>query len=160
MSDAVNATGSTDGDSEDDGLVAELRALVARIDPVPAEALAAARSAIAWRSMDGELAHLIDESSAAPLVGIRSHDASTMLTFESSNLAVEIEVRQIGGGRSLLGQLVPGQPAEVEVRHRDGTISVAADEAGRFAAGPMRAGPVSVRCTAGDVTLDTDWFLA
>ena len=161
MSDAVNAAGGADGSDEDDQLVAELRALARRVDPVPADTLAAVRSAIAWRTMDAELAELIDESSDARLAGARSTDAPTLLAFASSHLTVEIEIRHIETGRSLFGQLVPAQVAHVEVRHAAGTVSVAADEAGRFAvAGPLVPGPVSVRCTAGTGVVETDWFLA
>lgn len=160
MSDAVNAPGGTDGNDEDYRLLAELTELGARVDPVPAEALAAARSAIAWRAMDRELAELIEDPSDARLADVRTRDTPTTFSFESPHLAIEIEVRRIPSGRSLLGQLVPAQAAAVEVRHRGGTISVTADEAGRFAAGPMAAGPVSVRCVTGPRILETDWFLA
>ena len=160
MSDAVNASGSTDGNEEDDRLLVELRELGSRVDPVPASAIAAARSAIAWRTMDRELAELIDEAPDVRAAGVRSTDTPTLLTFESPHLAVEIEVRSAGAGRSLLGQVVPAQVADVEVRHQGGTLSVTADEAGRFAAGPLAAGPASVRCAAGLYVVETDWFLA
>ena len=159
MSDAVNARGSITGNDQDDGLLAELRGLGSRLDPVPEEAVAAARSAIAWRTMDRELAELVEESSDAELAGARGTDTPTLLAFESAHLAVEIEVRQTAGGRLVVGQIVPPQVVQVEVRHRGGTISVTADEAGRFTAAPIAAGPASVRCTAGDQVIETDWFL-
>ncbi|HEX2046403.1 MAG TPA: hypothetical protein VHF27_01475 [Acidimicrobiales bacterium] len=161
MSDAVNATGSNDGGDQDDLLLADLRALGSRVDPVPAEALVSARSAIAWRTMDRELAELVDESSDARMAGARSTNAPTLLAFRSPHLTLEIEVRHTPAGRSLFGQLVPAQVADVVVRHRGGTVSAAADEAGRFAVtDALVAGPVSVRCTAGAVVVETDWFVA
>lgn len=159
MSDALNALGSTDGNDEDDRLLAELRALGDRVDPVPAEALAAARSAIAWRTMDRELAELIDEASEPRMAGARSTDAPTLLTFESPHLLIDIEVQHSGPSRSLLGQVVPPQVADVEVRHRGDTVSVTADQAGRFTAGPLAPGPTSLRCTAGAHVVETDWFV-
>lgn len=159
MSDAVNAP-SSDRNGEDDRLMAELRALGSRLDPVPADAVAAARSAIAWRTMESELAALIDETSDAGLAGARGADTPTLLGFESPHLVIEVEVRQSRTGRSVLGQLVPAQVAQVELRHRGGTVAVMADEAGRFAAGPLEPGPLSLRCTAGAQVVETDWFLA
>lgn len=159
MSDALNAPRSTDGDDSDDLLLAELRALSHRVDPVPADALAAARSAIAWRTMDHEIATLIDESSEPRLADVRSADTPTLLVFESQHLLIEIEVRHGAGSCSLLGQIVPPQVAEVEVRHRGDSVSVTADASGRFSAGPLAPGPTSVRCTAGVHMVETDWIV-
>ncbi len=62
--------------------------------------------------------------------------------------------------RVLLGRLVPGGTAEVELCWRGGSAVVPADETGRFRAVGVPAGPVSLRCQvpgggAGVVT--TDW---
>lgn len=163
MSDDDNAVGVTGGEhAEDDALLAELRALAAEHDPVPAEAVAAARSAIAWRTMDAELAELTADSSVEPeLAGVRSTNTPTLLTFDAPGLTVEVEVlTQPDGTRRLLGQLVPVGPGTVEVRHRGGTSSVTADEVGRFAVGDVAAGPFSLRCGVGGRVVETDWFLA
>lgn len=159
MRDAANAPWSGDGNRQDDRLIAELRALGSRLDPVPADAVASARSAIAWRTMDSELAALIDEPSDAVLAGARSTDTPTLLIFDSPHVVIEVEVRNGPTGRSMLGQLVPAQVANVVVRHRGGTVSIMADEAGRFAAAPLERGPLSLRCTAGPHVVETDWFL-
>ena len=47
---------------DDDALLAELAGILARVDPVPGEVTLAARSALAWRSMDAELAELLHDS--------------------------------------------------------------------------------------------------
>lgn len=163
MSDDVNAAGVTgpDDDAADDALMAELRVLAARHDPVPAEAIAAARSAIAWRTMDAELAELTGDSSVEPeLAGVRGPGNPTLLTFEATELTVEVEVvAQPDGSRRLLGQLVPAGPGTLEVRHRGGTVTAAADEIGRFAADAVAAGPVSLRCRFGESVVETDWCL-
>ena len=161
MSDGTNAAGVTGGGDVDDELLDELRALAARIDPVSDEALAAARSAIAWRTMDAELAELTADASMDPqLAGVRSTGAPTLLTFESPTVTVEIEVLETATGRRLLGQLVPAARADVEVRHGGRTTVVEADEVGRFKVDDVVPGPVSLRCSAGSRTVETDWFLA
>ncbi|MGI8810206.1 MAG: hypothetical protein ACR2KK_20645 [Acidimicrobiales bacterium] len=158
MSDETNAARFTGGDdAADDMLLSELRALAARHDPIPPEALAAARSAIAWRTLDAELAELTAESE---LVGVRGGDGPELLTFDAPGLTVEIEVAALNGRRRLLGQLVPPVPGRVEVRHAGLTVTVEADAAGRFLADDVVAGPVSLRCAAGSHLVETDWFLA
>jgi hypothetical protein len=156
--DSTNQT--TDAD-EDEVLLAELRAVVNRVDPVPAEMLAAARSSFMWRTIDAELAQLahdsvVDEQSAL----VRGVAAPALLTFEASELTVEVETVSAQGGWQLHGQLVPAQPGLVEIRQPDGVTSVAADDMGRFTADGLRPGPLSLRCRAGDAAVATDWFLA
>jgi len=82
-------------DAEDDRLLAELRDLASTDDPVPLDAMAAARSAIAWRTMDAELAELTADTSVEPqLAGIRGADTPTLLSFDGANVTVEVEVVQ------------------------------------------------------------------
>lgn len=162
MSDDKNAVRVTGGDDADnDAQLAELRGMTALLDPVPPEALAAARSAIAWRTMDAELAELTADTSVDPqLAGVRSVGTPTMLTFDAPELTVEVEIVGTAGRRRLLGQLVPPGPGVVEVRNRNGTVTVPVDEVGRFSADDLAAGPMSLRCRAGARLVETDWFLA
>ncbi len=144
-------------DAEDNALLTELRALAALQDPVPLEAVAAARSAIAWRTMDVELAELTTDAAPA---GIRGATAPTVLSFDASDVSIEIEILDSPGGRRFLGQLVPPGPGIVQVRHRDGTAAVAADEVGRFSIDNVARGPVSLRCEVDGRIVETDWFIA
>lgn len=162
MSDEMDAArGPGEHDAEEEALMSELRALATRQDPVPPEAIAAARSAIAWRTLDAELAALTDDFSVEPAsIGVRGTGTPTLLTFESPDLTVEIEILATASGQRLLGQLVPPTTGEVEVRHTAGTTRVRADEIGRFRADDVAAGPVSLRCTTASGVVQTDWFLA
>lgn len=161
MSDAPDAAGFAGGDDSDNEVLLELRALAADLDPVPPDAIAAARSAIAWRSIDAELARLShDMSSDLSHSEIRSNDAAALLTFEAPMVTVEIEVVDTGADRRLLGQLIPPRRGEVEVRHQGGATHVAADEVGRFRVDDVAAGPVRLRCVIRDKVVETDWFLA
>jgi hypothetical protein len=161
LNDATDAAGVAGGDETDNELLTELRALAARLDPVPAEAIGAARSAIAWRTIDAELAHLTgDPASGKHLAGVRSGRTPMLLTFEAPSLTVEVEVLETAAVRRLLGQLVPPTAGEIQVRHVAGTVSVAVDEVGRFTVDDVAPGPVSILCTAGPHVVQTDWFLA
>ncbi len=75
---------------------------------------------------------------------------------------MEVETATGVDGLRLLGQLVPAQPGRVEIRHGGGTTTVDADDLGRFTAAGLPPGPVSLSCrtAAGDLHVDTDWFLA
>lgn len=164
MNDDVGLGGGP-GEHEDETLMGELRALAGRADPVPAESVAAARAAFAWRTLDAELAQLAYDSllDDRPLAGVRGVATPRLLTFEAARLTLEVEAVGEGPERRLLGQLVPPQPGRVEVRHRGGFVTTEADEVGRFAFEGVLSGPVSLRCdpaAAGAGTVYTDWFLA
>ncbi len=71
------------------------------------------------------------------------------LFFRTSGLAVELEITDRSDTRQVTGQLIPRQAAVVDIRHPGGTITVAADAAGRFSAASVPAGPASLRCHLG-----------
>lgn len=161
MSDEPTTGDGFPDDTAGEDLLNELRMLAAAVDPVPPAAVAAARSAIAWRTMDAELAELVADTSVEPqLAGVRGAAAPALLTFEAPGLAVEVEVTEEGRSRRFLGQLVPPGPGEVEIRHGGGRVTVAADEVGRFDAAGIAPGPVSISCRLAAGVIETDWFLA
>lgn len=132
----------------DTELTEELRQVAARIEPIPPQLLQAAIGAFAWRTIDAELAELVFDSLAdhneTALVRGSQHDR--LLSFRAGGLAIEVEVAAAGASRSLIGQLDPPQRATVDIRHRDGIVTLQADELGRFSAGSLPVGPVSLRC--------------
>lgn len=167
MSDETNTARATGGDeaddsAEDDALLAELRGMTNMIDPIPPAAIVAARSAIAWRTMDVELAELTADTSVEPArAGVRGVEAPVLLTFEAPGLTIEVEVVvDSRGARALQGQLVPPGPGSIEVRHAGGRSRVSADEVGRFRSEGVAPGPVSLHCQTGTGAVETDWFLA
>jgi len=144
-------------------LLGELRD-AGRLDPVPFEAIVAARSSLAWRTLDAELAELAYDSLLDDnvLAGIRSADAPPRLvSFECAALSVEIETASTGSGRCLVGQLMPPQAAALDVQHAAGTISATADELGRFTIEDVPTGPVRVRVRPADGkgAVTTDWIV-
>ncbi|HEU4674922.1 MAG TPA: hypothetical protein VFS29_02975 [Motilibacteraceae bacterium] len=131
-----------------DELLEVLADAAALADPVPEPVLGAARAALGWRTLDADLAALVEDTSERPLAGVRG-DGPRLLTFEADDTAVVVEVRAVGSARRLLGQLVEPRAARIEVRHPGGTTSVDADDLGRFAAAEIPAGPVSIVCRFG-----------
>ena len=130
---------------EDRALLAEIEAAVAEHDPVPQAVVDAAKGSFAWRTVDAELAELAEDSLLVA-GGVRSGGGPRMLTFEAGSTAVVLQVLDAGDTRRLTGQLVAPQPAQVEVRWRDGRRQVLADDLGRFTVEDVPAGPVSLAC--------------
>jgi hypothetical protein len=144
-------------------LLAELRD-AGRLDPVPTDALAAAKAAFMWRTIDAELAELTYDSllDDQPLAGVRSSTPARFLSFASdpANLSVELEAITEGERRRLVGQLVPAQRGQIEVRHAGGAVTVEVDDLGRFTADDLAPGPISLHCRAASgATVATDWVL-
>jgi len=148
------ADGQTEQHDRDDRLVEELRRVAALADPVPPRVLDAARGSFTWRTIDAELAELAFDSAAQAgnLALVRSSGGRRLLTFDSPNLSIEVEVTATEPARRLVGQLVPPQRAGIEVRHAGGLVTVDADELGRFVADGVAGGPVSLVCRLADAT--------
>ncbi|MEO6711892.1 MAG: hypothetical protein ABIM89_00515 [Mycobacteriales bacterium] len=143
----------------DELLLVELHTALAGHDVVPDSVTEAARAAFAWRTVDAELAALSYDSFTddQELAGVRSAASVVrMLTFESAELTIEVAVER---GR-LMGQLVPPQTGRVEVRHTGGSVSLEADDLGRFTCNDLPRGPVSLHCvTESDQRIYTDWTI-
>ncbi|MFP5319656.1 MAG: hypothetical protein ACLGI2_15340 [Acidimicrobiia bacterium] len=153
------------GEDWEQDILTEL-AEAGRLEAVPVESVAAAKSIFAWRTLDAELAALTYDSDVAEDAGAGLRSTGTTagpraLTFEAARLTVEVEVVEGDGDRRLLGQLVPPQAGTVEVRQFAGTTTVEADEVGRFTVTGLASGPVSLRCEGrgGGGAVVTDWFL-
>lgn len=145
--------------ADDAQLLNELRAALRDQDAVPAAVTEAAIAAFAWRTIDVELAALSYDSflDDKELAGVRSAGGGArMLTFDAAGLTVEIEIDQ---GR-VIGQLVPAQAGKVQVRHSGGSVTVQADDRGRFSCDGVPRGPFSLRCMTSNATpIVTDWIV-
>jgi hypothetical protein len=144
----------------DNELIEELRTVLRRTDPVPAEVTDFAKAALGWRRLDAQLAELLEdsalESEAAALArgaaGLRS------LTFRSDELAIDIEVQP---GR-LLGQLAPPPAAatvELQVENGDVSATTESDSLGRFRLALEGEGRFRLRILRrGESAVETSWF--
>jgi hypothetical protein len=99
-----------------------------------------------------ELASLIFDSASGESAarGLRSAESWRQLSFRASGLTIELSITETGPTRRLMGQLLPRQPARVDIRYSDTLITIEADDLGRFTAEDIPAGQVSVRCHLGD----------
>ncbi|HSK26532.1 MAG TPA: hypothetical protein VK894_06440 [Jiangellales bacterium] len=145
--------------TEERRLLDALRAGLAEADPVPEVLVEAAKASFTWRTVDAELAELVADT-ALEARAVRGQGGPRLLTFAAGPTTLVVEVDASGAGRRLLGQIVRPRRAEVEVRHAGGTVSVAADDLGRFRVDTVPAGPLSLSCRfpeAGEQPVVTSW---
>ena len=148
----------------DDELEHELRQLAARLDPVPPELVQAAVGAFSWRNVDAELAELVFDSllNTDQAALVRSSPGRRLVSFQTPELTIDVEVTTTASGRDVMGQITPPQRASVEIRHRAGVISTDADEQGSFRSASLQTGPMSLRLRpAADDSrppIVTDWL--
>ena len=148
----------------DDELEAELRRLAAHREPVPAQLRQAAVDAFSWRDIDAEIAELVYDSlldaDAASLV--RGPADQRLVSFAIGGITIDLEVTSVGSERTVMGQIVPPQRATVDIRHPEDTVTVEADDLGRFRSGPVPPGPASLRLRpppeASGPAIITDWI--
>jgi hypothetical protein len=149
---------------DDDQLEEALRRHAARLEPVPAGLLQAARDAFGWRDVDGDLAELVFDSllDAGDAALVRGSPERRLISFQASGVGIDVEITIAAAGRALLGQIMPARRAAVEIRNPQGKVTVEADELGRFRSGPLPAGPMSLRLSlAADASgspVVTDWL--
>jgi hypothetical protein len=146
---------------DDDELEEELRRLAARVDPVPPELLRAAAGAFTWRDIDAELAELVFDSllDADEAALVRGSPDRRLVSFAAGGLTIDVEVTATGPDRTVMGQIVPPRRGQVDLRRPGETVTVDADELGRFRSGPLPPGPLSLRWRTDDgAPVVTDWL--
>ncbi|MEU0243381.1 hypothetical protein ABZ192_03505 [Streptomyces sp. NPDC006235] len=147
------------GDEElDTGLLEEeLRRAAAVLDPLPAELQQIAVDAYALHDLDARVAELTFDSLVDALPVRGAGDAPRMLTFQAGEVTVDVEVTAQG----LMGQVLPPQPAGIEVLGgpRPGS-PLTADDLGRFTAATPPSGPFALRLRTGEDVVVTEWLRA
>ncbi|WP_185931098.1 MULTISPECIES: hypothetical protein [unclassified Streptomyces] len=155
-------TNGVNGDGFDervDGapLEEELRRAAAVLDPLPPALLQVAIDAYALHDLEARVAELTFDSlvDAIPVRG--ATDAPRMLTFSAGEVMLDVEVTPEG----LMGQVMPPQPARIEVLGGPGgAVPLAADEMGRFRADTAPSGPFALRLRTGEDVVVTEWLRA
>jgi hypothetical protein len=133
-------------EEDDDALMAGLRAVVARFDGPPADLERESVALYSWRAPDVELAELSADS--RELEGsVRSDGGAFLLRFSAGHWVLTVDTTVTGRvGRSIIGQIEPGERGTVVVRRRSYQVRrVEADDKGRFAVADLEPGPISLR---------------
>jgi hypothetical protein len=133
---------------DDETLLAALREMFGPDQEAPGWFVDLAKDTYGLRVTDTELAELMTDSEAEVSHLLRAEGEPRLLSFEASDLSLEIEV-QPGthtGPSRLIGQLMPAGPARIHVRRaqEQDAVSVEADERGRFACENLVDGPLSL----------------
>ncbi|WP_086669208.1 hypothetical protein [Lentzea kentuckyensis] len=124
----------------DDDFLDVLRAAADEFDPVPAGVVRDASAALALRTLDAELAELVE--SAALVRG----EGPLTLAFESERVAINLEIDD-----DMVRGLVTGAEGEAVVETPRSRRAVPITD-GRFTATEVPRGLVRVRVTAADGT--------
>ena len=145
-------------DMSDEALIEALVALVDRLEPVPDDWVGAAQALFCWRTVDAELAALVEDSRELAGVRARGDHGRRRLTFEAPLFDIELELSE-RPARRLIGQLVPPQRMHMELHSMSGSVSVQSDASGRFAFPSLAPGPFRLRCVVGDdqPAVETTW---
>jgi hypothetical protein len=150
-----------------DPLMDELRALVAKHDPVPPPVVETAKASLGWRRLDADLAELLTDSSLEEQtyalargrgqVGIRS------VSFSNGRVTIDVQIRGDEGERTVRGQITPSTGATVQIQQLDGAshpLETHADEFGRFRARVLGVGTIRFRVSLrkSDSGIGPDWI--
>jgi hypothetical protein len=125
---------------------------LAAVEPVPADALAAAYAAADLRTIEEELAVLVfDSGGVGELVGMRGPDVDVrVLSFVHDDVTLDLQVG--AEGETTIGQVTPALITRVRVENdRGAVVEATLDGAGRFRAetppGALRVRLVGVLVT-------------
>lgn len=143
---------------DDEALLAELREALTGAAPVPPDFTAAARAAMAWRTIDADLllAELAYDSSVDAALATRAGPgtASRMLVFDGAGYRLEAEV----GADGIVGQVLPVDGGMVGCQTADGTFDeTVIDEVGFFTLRAPAGGPVRLHVQLDGQAIATSW---
>ena len=147
---------------DDKALMTHLYDMFTRHDAPPADVIGRVQRLYSLRELDADLAALTADSAVDGLaVAVRGGDVR-LLTFESAELAIEIEIEISGTGRTrrVVGQLVPGGPATLEARQPSAPRPrrAEADARGRFEFDGLAPEPFSLTWRRpGSRAVTTQW---
>lgn len=143
---------------DDDALLDRLRSVADEADPAPRHVTEAAFAALATRRLDHELAELVADSELTAPGLVRDSRADVrLLTFESAEVSVELQLTAAGPRRSMRG-LVTGAAGTVTVQTPGDIRTAALDGGGWFTVDDLHPGPHRLHLrTADGVPVVTTW---
>jgi hypothetical protein len=128
----IATEGSRDGQPTDEVLLDDVRQLFEALDPAPSQLGDRIRLTLALRDLAAELAHFVDPVEEIALAA-RGTEQSRIVTFDSDSLTIMIRIDANTDGTARVdGWLAPPHPRPVEMKLTDSSITVTADELGRF----------------------------
>lgn len=146
---------------EDRALLHELRRVIEVVDPVPRAVVELGKAAYELRSLDDQLMRLV-EMSGDLSAAVRSSATSRMHFFELGPVSIDVDVRASVDHASVVGVVVDPDGAagsRVTVSTPTSSVTVEADDAGRFEVSQLPAGLLRItldRATGGRAV--TPWF--
>jgi hypothetical protein len=149
-------------DDDDDELIGELGRAAELADPVPPHLVDAGIAAYTFRTIDADLAALVFDSAQAESEQlVRSERPARLLSFESTDLTIELEIIPQGDAIHLVGQILPPAVVQVDVRQLDLVSTGSTDGLGRFSLVLPGSGPFQLSLpyagAKGGATV-TDWI--
>lgn len=128
----IATRGNRDGQPADEVLLDDIREFFEALDPVPSYLHDRIRLALTLRDLEAELARFADPAEEIALA-VRGTEQSRIVTFDSDSLTIMIRVDANPDGTARVdGWLAPPHPRPVEIKLTDNSITVTADELGRF----------------------------
>jgi hypothetical protein len=117
-----------------DALLLDLGRIALQADPPPPLCYDLGYAALSTRTIDHELAALVDDSALHhdTLAGVRGASAVRMLFYQGADVGVELHVTRRDELSSALGQVIGYQFSMVRVELPDAERLVAVDDLGRF----------------------------
>jgi hypothetical protein len=139
---------------DDTELLDLLGQVLDRTDPVPPDAVAAARSAD-WATLDAELAELtFDSLLDERTVALRDDEGDVRsLAYTAGDRTVELDLT----AEEIVGRVEPAGDVPVEVVQGSGRRQVRVDDLGRFRA-PVGPGPVRLQLSLPGGPTTTPWI--
>jgi hypothetical protein len=117
---------------DDAGLLAAIREVFGSIDPMPADLPERIRFSLALHDLDAEVARFASPDDELALAA-RGPEESRTITFDSDSLTIMIRIdHNLDGTVRIDGWLAPPCRSNVEMQLAGTSVSVTADEAGRF----------------------------
>jgi hypothetical protein len=125
-------TAAKDSYPNDADLLVAIRGMFEAIDPVPPDLPDRIRFSLAFRDSEAEMARFSCDGAELALAA-RGDEESRIVTFDSDSLTIMIRVDSNPDGTARVdGWLAPPQAHRVEMKMTERSITVTADERGRF----------------------------
>lgn len=119
-------------DAEDDAVLAAVREVFDRIDPVPAGLGDQVKFALTVRALEAEIAELQRLPMAGTAVRSMDYTRAETVTFASGSLTAMVTITHLDRDSVRIDGWVTGGRVEVELRERSRSSTVETDEDGRF----------------------------